>query len=363
MNPFSNTQIYGENPFFNSPNYETELKKEFDNSPNLTYESSQKIEPVSLRSTLGTVVRKILKILCCPTQKSPPNLGSKLVAETTDWKYKRLTLKVDGNSIDATLMVRPKTAINKKWVIASIGRYQRYEDRLTEKAFQSFLEQTESNAILFNYAKMGVSTGKRNPQTMTAAYKAALEFLEDEEKGIGAKKIIGYGYSMGGGVQGKALESYNLESGLKKGIQYLFIKDRTFSELAAVIKSYSKGFIRFLPRCDWRLESVESSKKLADLKIPEIIVQTTDENLAPISDGVISKNASLKSKISMLPREMKAQKWYINIQGRGLQDLHYHSMDCFVDQLSKKVNEIFPSDPQEKKPIWSFPVLSYLNWI
>ena len=342
MNIFSKSLLFGNNSFFNNPSYENALKNEFNTSAACFYQSSQKIKKNTVNSISSWLAIRILKTTLCPKRKRPVLLGTQLSNLKTEWKYKRITILVDGNSIDATLMVRPSTANNKKWAIISVGRDQRYEDRLTEKAFQLFLKNTESNAILFNYSKMGASTGTRDPQSMITAYKAVLEFLEDEEKGIGAKKIIGYGYSIGGGVQGEALKTHDLLSGQKKGIQYLFIKDRTFSELKAVVKSYTKGLLGWIiPSYSWNLDCAESSTKLAKLQIPEIIIQTSDQNLNPVSDGVISKNASLKQKIGTLPHEIKKHKWYIDIKKEGHKDLHAYSIECFVHPLSSKINEIF----------------------
>src|SRR3989339_168581 len=213
MNIFSKSLLFGNNSFFNNPSYENALKNEFNTSAACFYQSSQKIKKNTVNSISSWLAIRILKTTLCPKRKRPVLLGTQLSNLKTEWKYKRITILVDGNSIDATLMVRPSTANNKKWAIISVGRDQRYEDRLTEKAFQLFLKNTESNAILFNYSKMGASTGTRDPQSMITAYKAVLEFLEDEEKGIGAKKIIGYGYSIGGGVQGEALKTHDLLSG------------------------------------------------------------------------------------------------------------------------------------------------------
>ena len=59
---------------------------------------------------------------------------------------------------------------------------------------------------------------------MTKTYRAMLTFLEE----LGAEEIIGYGRSMGGGVQGEGLKEHTL----KEGIRCLFIQERTFSKLS-----------------------------------------------------------------------------------------------------------------------------------
>ncbi len=336
MTLISHDSLFGKNAFFNNPEYKEDLKKEFNNlKASCSYQSAQKTEK-NITPSLGYLFKRLSKWSILPAVARPKNFGSILASDTSNWKYKRITMPIDGLSIDVAIMGRPSTLSNKKWILCSAGRNELYEDQMTSKVFKSFLESINSNAILFNYPKIGASTGPRNGKNMVTAYKAVLELLEDERNGIGAKKIIGYGYSMGGGVQGKALNTHSLEAGMKKGIQYLFIKDRTFSSLKRAIHSLSKGFIgNSIPLFGWDLCSMDSSKKLTKLQIPEIIVQTTDKNDEPNSDGVISKNASLKKAIL---ESSLSHKFYVNIPNYNQDNLHACSMDCFSKELSEKVN-------------------------
>ncbi len=199
-----------------------------------------------------------------------------------------------------------KTLHNKKWLLPSLGNMELYEDKLVSPRFQTFLKESATNAILFNYPGVGSSFGTPCSATAVKAYQAVLSFLENEEQGIGAKEITGYGFSLGGGVQGESLKTHPLQKGLDKGIRYVFIKDRTFSNLEKVAKSFAGFLGSAVSYFGWTLDSIESSKKLAHLGISEIIIQATNKDGTPVSDGVISADASLKKSIYKLALPNKA---------------------------------------------------------
>ncbi len=196
----------------------------------------------------------------------------------TEWKYKRLTIAVDGYEIDAMIMGKESTLVNGRWLLASNGNGEFYEDRLSSREFKQIVSEIDGNAIVFNYPGVGASSGLPNRQAMAKAYRAMLTFLEKEAE---ASEIIGYGFSMGGGVQGDALNTHEL----KEDVKYVFVKKQTFSDIASaathLTNSRVLGFIvRFF---GWNSSSVESSKKL---QAPEIIIQTADvENTIELTDG------------------------------------------------------------------------------
>ena len=105
------------------------------------------------------------------------------------------------------------------------------------------------NAIVFNYPGVGASSGLPNRQAMAKTYRAMLNFLEDRTNGIGATEIIGYGHSIGGGVQGDALKTHEL----KKDVKYVFVKSRTFSDLsttASLLMAKPFGFLVKILGCN-----------------------------------------------------------------------------------------------------------------
>jgi hypothetical protein len=335
MNKFSPSILSGKTAFFNHPNYQINLKNEFNSKEGTCIYKCSQIPKKNITPLLSYPLKKLLKWTLIPTVGQPQKFGSTLSREGNLWKYKRITLPIGDLKIDAAIMGRPSTLNNKKWVLLSLGRLERYEDIMKSSSLKKFLEKINANALFFNYPKVGASKGPRNAQNMTAAYKGMLEFLEDKKNGIGATKIIGYGYSMGGGVQGKSLESYPLQG---KNIKYLFIKDRTFSSLQRTVHSLTKGFVgESLLSLGWDLDSTKSSYKLSHLQIPEIITQTTDINETPNSDGVISKNSSLMHSILNFSL---SHKWYIGIPNHKEENLHSAPEVRFSETLAKKVNSL-----------------------
>lgn len=238
----------------------------------------------------------------------------------TLWKYKRIGIEVDGYHIDALLMGKATTLGNGRWGIISNGNNELYESgSACNLAFKQILTATRANAIVFNYPGVGASSGTPNKEALVKAYRAVLSFLEDQEHGIGAKKIFGLGFSIGGGVQGEALKNHPL----KKGIRYVFIKDRTFSEMAKVPEAWATSwktrFLSFLIRLiGWNLDSVASSKKL---EASEIILQTANvkryteltNSSSLIHDGVIPTEASLAQALLDDPECPRKDKVFIGI--------------------------------------------------
>ena len=63
----------------------------------------------------------------------------------THWKYKRITIEVDGTKIDAMITGKKETLANGRWVLASNGNGELYEQKLLYYSqFQKLLEQLES---------------------------------------------------------------------------------------------------------------------------------------------------------------------------------------------------------------------------
>lgn len=279
--------LSGRNAFYNAPDYYESTKRDL---------SSKTILPVSFtintEYTVFRIVKFVLSIVIFPIgiYHLIHNLAGKLAlvpsstpslmgysedhANTvrsnipldTEWKYKRFTIAVDGYEIDTMIMGKASTLGNGRWMLASNGNGEFYEDRLASHEFKQIVTELNGNAIVFNYPGAGASTGLPHRQAMAKAYRAMLTFLEDHAK---AKEVIGYGYSMGGGVQGDALNSHKLQEDVK----YVFVKKQTFSDIASaatqITNSRVLGFIvRFF---GWNTSSVESSKNLS---APEIIIQT-----------------------------------------------------------------------------------------
>lgn len=339
--------LEGENTFYNQPDYLVKTKEELaqhELSP-ITYRSHTKDKGWTVfgLSPLHTLAAKFAFLPASNPKMMgyPENYADKSrkqISLTEDWKYKRITICFDRQKVDVMIIGKPSTLHNKKWVLVSNGNGEFYEDQLScSLEFKNFLSKLNGNGIVFNYPDVGSSEGWANRFAMRKAYQAVLSFLEDQKQGIAAKEIIGYGHSIGGGVQGDALRWHKLQ----ENISYLFIKSRTFSimsQIAAQIiavltrNKYIGNFVQVAVQgIGWDLGSVDSSK---ELQAPEIVLQTArvrsyeilTDSQKIIHDGVIPAETSLAKALLDDPSCPKGNKVFVGIPERHnmpLRDLSF----------------------------------------
>ncbi len=350
--------LSGEDAFYNQLTYEDVTRKEMAsskplNKPAYIYNTENRvwrvvkdifsilIFPIGLYRLIHSFAGKIIVPASTPALLQYPSDYAdrcrKTIGLDSIWKVKRISVQVDGYTIDATIMGQASTLGNGRWVLSSNGNGEFYEETLKAYFFQNILSELNGNAIVFNYPGVGASTGMPNRNAMAKAYRAMLNFLEDQEKGIGAKEIIGYGHSLGGGVQGDALCSHKL----KQGVKYVFVKSRTFSDLYTTASLLTNRLLGFLVKIfGWNMGSMESSKKL---KAPEIIMQTanvsdyTDISGQPekiIHDGVIPVEASLAKKLLDDKQPRLGNKYFM-----GIPEGHNHGL-ANPTHLVEKINEM-----------------------
>ncbi len=339
--------LNGNKAFYNQPDYLDVTRRDFAQNKSLpvnyTWNTENKIIriakqifsiiifPIGIYQLLHALAGKVALLpASSPSLMGYPenhaNDSRSNISLDGEWKYKRITVEVDGYKIDATIVGKASTLNNGRWMLASNGNGEFYEDKLSySHDFKQILSEVNGNAIVFNYPGVGASSGLPNRQAMAKAYRAMLNLLEDQKNGIGAKEIIGYGHSIGGGVQGDALKTH----ALKKDVKYVFVKSRTFSDLsttASILTSKPLGFL--VKMLGWNMDSVESSKKL---QAPEIIMQTAkvkgyeelNDSSKIIGDGVIPANASLAKALLEDNKCPKQNKVFIGMQERhndGLND-------------------------------------------
>ncbi|MFI5334916.1 MAG: CPn0927/CPn0928 family alpha/beta hydrolase fold protein [Chlamydiales bacterium] len=322
--------VHGQNAFYHAPDYlqstARDLAAEAALPTSYVWNTEYKIIrivkrilsivifPIIIYKLLHALAGKIALLPASNPRFFPENHANESrrgIALEGEWKYKRITVEVDDYKIDATIVGKASTLGNRRWVLASNGNGEFYENKLANNSeFTRILTQVNGNAIVFNYPGVGASLGLPNRQAMAKAYKAMLALLEDQHNGIGAREIIGYGHSIGGGVQGDALRTHRLQ----QGIRYVFVKSRTFSSLAATASIITgKPFLGFLVRfLGWNMDSVESSKRL---QAPEIIMQTARahgalaDSSGIIHDEVIPAETSLARALlddNACPRSNKA---------------------------------------------------------
>ena len=351
--------LNGDKAFYNQPDYVDATQRDFAKNRSLpvnyTWNTENKIIrivkqifsiiifPIGIYQLLHALAGKIAllpasspRLIMGYPENHANNSRSKISLDGA-CKYKRITVEVDGYKIDAMIVGTASTLNNGRWMLASNGNGAFYENLLSYKSgFHQILREVKSNAIVFNYPGVGASSGLPNRQAMAKAYRAMLNLLEDQKNGIGAKEIIGYGHSIGGGVQGDALKTHEL----KKDVKYVFVKSRTVSDLSTTASTLTCKPLGFLVKVlGWNIDSVESSKKL---QAPEIIMQTANvkgyeelnDSSKIIGDGVIAVNASLAKALLEDNKCPRKNKVFIGIQERHNTPLHDSSF------LAKKIKEL-----------------------
>ena len=86
--------------------------------------------------------------------------------------------------------------------------------------------------------RIGRSSGFPTSYSIGAGQEAGLQFLEN---GIGAKKIIHYGMSLGGGAQAEAILSHEFKT---EEIDYIVWTDRSFDKLSNIASSLGQKYGR-----------------------------------------------------------------------------------------------------------------------
>ncbi len=356
-----NRVLTGPQAFYNQIDYPKATKDELASSetlksPAYRYDTETKvwrcvkdilsviIFPIGIYRLLHSLGGKIIVPASKPSllgyEPTHADDSRKAVNLQSDWKVKRLMIEVDGYKIDAAIMGRASTLGNGRWLLASNGNGEFYEDNLSDASFKQILTHVDGNAILFNYPGVGSSSGLPNRQAMAKAYRAVLAFLEDQKLGIGAKVIIGYGHSIGAAIQGEALNAHLL----KDGIKYVFVKSRTFSDLSTVAAKIVARPVGLLVKLlGWNITTMASSKQL---KAPEIIMQTAAvpkgkyvdisnrPDLISRNDGVIPAEATLAKHLMEDNDCPKQNKCFIGI-AEGHNDGLWNSAP-----LAGKINEM-----------------------
>jgi hypothetical protein len=234
-----------------------------------------------------------------------------------EWKYKRITVEVDGYKIDAMIVGKPSTFGNGRWLMASNGNGEFYEDKIAySRDIKTILGDLSSNAVFFNYPGVGASTGLPNKQAMAKAYRAMFSLLHDTKNGMGAREVITYSHSLGGGVEGTAIPDLKFD----KNTKYVFVKSRTFSSLKAEVSALvSKAVSPLIQLFGWNMDSAAASKQL---KAPEIILQRANvkgyqelsDSSKIVSDGVIPSGASLAKALLDDPQCPRTNKTFIGMR-------------------------------------------------
>jgi len=248
---------------------------------------------------------------------------------------KRVSVQANGYSIDTLIVGRKENLDSGRFIIFSHGNGEFYEG--LGEDYLILADKLKATAIFYNYASTIRSSGLLpNRVAMLASHQAMLSFAEK----LGAKEIVDFAHSIGGGVQGESLKHYPL----KDDVKYVFVKHKTFANLSTFVNDIMPrpfGFqpfgpaIRFL---NWNYSSVESSR---DLRHPEIIIQkgrlrdrtksyeiiTDSDQVA--GDGVITEQGALAKVLLDDPDCPKDKKTFVIVRIK------------IPEEIAKLINEQF----------------------
>lgn len=202
---------------------------------------------------------------------------------------RRLTINKSGIDYDAFAIQAKK---DHPWVIIADGNTGIGEESI--EALTNAFNQMEFNILYVNGPAVGRSSGFPTSYSIAAGQEAGLQFLEEV---VQTKKILLYGYSMGGGAQAEAILSH----AFKKDVEYMVWSDRTFDLLSnaasAIVTRLAKPLFFIL---GIELNGIAAAKRLEKFKIKHIVAQNffSRENLQQGTDHIIPNSVSLAYGIS-----------------------------------------------------------------
>lgn len=205
----------------------------------------------------------------------------------SEWKFKRLTIDVNGHLVDAVIVGKPSTLNNGKWMIVANRINEVYEEKLKPGSdFMQLVDKLNCNAIVLNYPAVGQSAPKKGwgqnslrRDSAALSSEAALQFLEDKDKGIGAKTIISYSHLSGGWVQEDVLRVH----ALRPAIKYVVVRNNPIAE-----RGSNSSFFKYV--LDFTGLDFFNVRTSNTLEIPEVI-------LSP-AKVVVSEELHESSKLS-----------------------------------------------------------------
>lgn len=257
----------------------------------------QRLIMIPLYPAQSNLLKKFVKQL---NPKSLNELRPYLQGVMKSATLREVTIERNGIRYDALLMGRPETLQNGRWVLQATGNACPIE-KMAYACWRTY-SPAGFNVLMVNGPSVGRSSGHANARTIGEAQEGGIRFLETAIK---AKQIALAGHSLGGAAIGQAI----LQHEFKKDISYLVVRQHAFDRTSNVVKKIInlpilKHIAQYLIYwADLEMDNVQSSKKLQELGIHEVIIQAVDPQAIAakqrlkekifMSDGVIPAKASL----------------------------------------------------------------------
>lgn len=210
-------------------------------------------------------------------------------------KIERTPIQYDHVLVDS-IELHLNNAKPTRWILVSDGNFFGMENRFKllgcRNPLVDLAEKLEANLLFFNYPGVVSSRGPVSKEGLVKSYQACVRYLKDPQQGLGAKEILGYGISLGGAVQAEALKDEVLDG--SNGVQWILIKDRTFTSMREVGKSLFGKFGVWLTRgFGWDMEPAKISETVC---CPEIFIYSSQIGSQVVaSDGKFEPNLSFAS--------------------------------------------------------------------
>lgn len=224
------------------------------------------------------------------------------VLKNENFIVKKISLYKSGTKYDAFLVGHQDTIKNGNWTINALGNGMVAEFSISKLAKNNFANKC--NTLLVNGPSVSESSGWPTRYQMGAGFEAGIRFLEQKVK---ATHIIMHGLSLGGGMMGEAILNHDFTGGMRKGIRYLSITDRSFSRLSTIaaalvdqIAKVGRVVKKIFYITGTELDGIAAARKLSQLGIKQIIIQHTSEDGAG-SDKVILDRTSLAYELHKDP--------------------------------------------------------------
>lgn len=199
---------------------------------------------------------------------------------------RHVTFERNGVKISGVLIGHRDHINNGKWALQATGNIQPVELGIT--MIGEIYHSQKYNVLMLNNPGIGRSEGTATPETIGATQEMGIQFLETVLK---AKKVILAGYSMGGGAMSQAI----LKHAFRQDISYAALRQMSFDRVSNVCHkvlglSWAPALVHWAG-CE--IDSLQASRRLQELKIPEVVIQSCDTRDVAMHDGAIPPDASL----------------------------------------------------------------------
>lgn len=237
-----------------------------------------------------------------------------------------------GHTIDGIFLKNKKMSVQHgenplqgRCIVLSVGNGMAYEQVLNDRNLYELSKKLKANLLVYNYAGVLGSSGYfPNQDAMVASHSVMLDFLEE----LGAKEIVDFGWSIGGGVQWKSHSEKRRDEKRYCVVSYkTFLSTRRFGEMiAGRLGAFGVPFLR------WNYDS-ETAMEQSNLR--RVVVQTTSRaNGTMISDSVIPAENALGQRAK--PGEFVPSTTN-----------HDHLLwDNEIQEITQKVNDYFKTTPR-----------------